>query len=519
MVKPEDCVLFNYSFSNFSNKEVGFKPAVDLSPFLGNFKFKGHTTITKRQTSRSVRVSFKNVPLNVPDQELLNIIECYGEATDAMVSYHPSTNPKARGIVNANTRHIEMILSEKKMPNFFWLEGPLPGDSSSRVTATYPGQTPQCYNCLRIGNLCPAEGKGKLCVELKTQRLRMDLYVNSLKLRDNYSTLKYQYESTSPLPGSQVRGVVRREQEVNMGGEEEEEEEEKDMMITSLKNKLKGAEERGQEQERELEQVRLEQEDRCRKMEQDLEKMNREMIRKEQEQERELEQVRLELEGKCQKMEHDLDSMSQEMIRKEQEVARQEQENSNQENLFREEQKSELLKVESKLSEMLTTSESTEEITTSLADLCYLPDFHLQVGSSEITVPEGFLESTESLIDDTNRERFLMIRKDVLKKIVVRKKFAAEIGLVRERSIVFRATDRSKRKSEAEHKEGSSTARSRLEASSFTPPPPSPPPPREETSTPPLHAQLPPRRPTTPHPKVRDQEQVTGMPGDHTTML
>ena len=48
-IKPEDCTSFNYSLSNFGNKEVGFKPHVDITPYIGSYSFQGHTIITKRQ--------------------------------------------------------------------------------------------------------------------------------------------------------------------------------------------------------------------------------------------------------------------------------------------------------------------------------------------------------------------------------------------------------------------------------------------------------------------------------------
>ena len=116
-IHPEDCLSFNYSLSNFTNKEVGFKPSIVITPYLGTFTFRGHSIITRRQMSRCVRVTFRDVPISVPDEELLNIVECYGKATDSVVHFQPSSNPKAKGLVNMNTRYIEMEMGEKVMPN------------------------------------------------------------------------------------------------------------------------------------------------------------------------------------------------------------------------------------------------------------------------------------------------------------------------------------------------------------------------------------------------------------------
>ena len=502
-VKPEDCLTFNYSFSNFSNKEVGFKPPVDISRYLGNFSFRGHTIITRRQSSKTVRVTFKNVPLCVPDQELVNIIECYGEVTDSVVHYQAASNPKARGIVNMNTRYIEMVLGEKKMPNYFWLEGPLPSDVGGRVTVTYPGQTPQCYNCLRIGNLCPAEGKGKLCVQQRTERLRMDLYINTLHLRDSFSTLKSQHAATCPLPGQVTRRVVVEEQDIDMHAEEE-----KDRLIDELRFRL------GRE-----EQLRLEQEERCRTAEQVVRQVKQQQQEKRQEMEQEINKMR-QVHEKCIKeqeaVSQDQESRMQE--EQEQEQEQEEQESRVEEEQYRAQQKSKMQEFETQIADMLPTSESFEEVTSDLADSSFLPDFHLKVkggGEETVTTPEYFLEIVKNLVDESNRERFIAIREAIVKKIAVRKKFESEI--VREKSAIIRKSRSvSKRKSEGEHVESSNCVRSRLDATSLTPPfeelPTLPTP-----GTPPTQHLLPPR-PPTPGLKVKQQvDEVAGATDPLTT--
>ena len=549
-VKPEDCLTFNYSFSNYTNKEVGFKPQVDITPYVGNYSFRGHNVLTRKLCSKSVRVSFKNVPLCVSDHELINIIECYGEVTDSVVSYQAATNPKARGIVNMNTRFIEMVLSEKKLPNFFWLEGPLPSDPGCRVTVTYPGQTPQCYNCLRIGNLCPANGRGKLCVQQKTERLRMDLYINTLRMRDSFSTLKAQYTATNPLPGQQVDRMVVEEQDIVI-----EDEEEKDRTIAGLRSRLVFEEELRQEQEEKyrvleqrLNQVRQEQEQEdIRKEKQELDRLRKvhEKYKEQKAFSEEQERRRTEQEGRVQ----------EEHMEEEFQV------------IEGEESKLEREECESVLIATLLEGENFEEAATAFAEVCHLPDF-LQVTDSDggvsISAPRYFLSSVETVVDSTTRSEYDNLRESILKKVLLRKLCEVETGVERQGSTIFRRTralSSSKRKAEDNH--AGSPARSRLEGSSSTPeyhdcptpPPPgySPEPSQVISLLPPApgklpqplgsdrtlsattqpkagqqqgvdplqpQARLPPRPPTPGKSQVRPEEQeVAGLAESHTTSV
>ena len=88
------------------------------------------------------------------------------------------------------------------MFNYYWMEGPLVGDTGVRVTVLHPGQIPQCYNCLKLGTVgCPGKGNGKAYVALKTQRTRMDAYMEMVKSKHGYSSLKEKYYRQNPIPG------------------------------------------------------------------------------------------------------------------------------------------------------------------------------------------------------------------------------------------------------------------------------------------------------------------------------
>ena len=74
-IKPEDCITFNFNTGRYDQREVKFKPAVDTIPFLRiePIIFKEHMVTVQKQRQNIIRVSFKNVPLNVPGEEILTL--------------------------------------------------------------------------------------------------------------------------------------------------------------------------------------------------------------------------------------------------------------------------------------------------------------------------------------------------------------------------------------------------------------------------------------------------------------
>ena len=81
------------------------------------------------------------------------------------------------------------------MMNYYWLEGPLSGDQGRRVLVLHNGQVPQCSNCLKRAGQggCPAGGNGKACNLLKTPRAKMAHYMQGLRDKIGYVSLKTRY--------------------------------------------------------------------------------------------------------------------------------------------------------------------------------------------------------------------------------------------------------------------------------------------------------------------------------------
>ena len=195
LIKPEDCVSFNFSSGRYDLREVKFKPGVStLSYVTGTpIEFKHHLVNVRQQKQNVTRVTFKNVPLNVPDEEILNLCNCYGKPVENIVHYETLRNIKGRNL-KGSTRFVDMNLDEGKyFRNYYWMEGPLPGDVGKRIVVLHHGQVTQCSHCLRAAGGCQAMGIGKICEQMGTPRERMTTYMQALRSNIGYVSLKIQH--------------------------------------------------------------------------------------------------------------------------------------------------------------------------------------------------------------------------------------------------------------------------------------------------------------------------------------
>ena len=131
------------------------------------------------------------------------------------------------------------------MNNYYWMEGPLPGDTGCRVTVLHAGKTQQCSNCLKLAPLgCPGKGNGKACTALGTPRTTMYNYMEFIKIKNGYRSLKSKYFEQFPNPGGAANFCISDMQEtpVNSGDDEDivpqNPIEEKDRQIAELKKAL-----------------------------------------------------------------------------------------------------------------------------------------------------------------------------------------------------------------------------------------------------------------------------------------
>ena len=199
-IDPSLCLGFNFSTGRYVTREIKFKQGVDISPYVRtSFEFKGHQVTTKKQLNNVTKVSFRNVPFNVPDEEIIQLCNCYGKPIKNKVHYEKMFNSKNKGMTGG-TRWVEMELKPGIfMNNYYWLEGPLQGDIGSRITVLHNGQEQQCSHCLKTGRGgCKAIGNGKACKQLGNPRAKMSDYMAMLKRQVGYESLKSLYVQQFP---------------------------------------------------------------------------------------------------------------------------------------------------------------------------------------------------------------------------------------------------------------------------------------------------------------------------------
>jgi hypothetical protein len=75
------------------------------------------------------------------------------------------------------------------------MEGPLSGDLGRRVLVLHNGQVSQCSHCLRKAGQggCPAGGNGKACKLMNVPRAKMHQYMQGLRTKAGYVSLKTKY--------------------------------------------------------------------------------------------------------------------------------------------------------------------------------------------------------------------------------------------------------------------------------------------------------------------------------------
>ena len=194
-IKSNDCLRVNLTTSRYDTREVMLKPGVDLSPYIKVIDdYYGHTVTTRKQSSNVVRVSFKNVPLNVSDEEIIHLCTFYGTPINNLVEYERLNFKKLAGMVGS-TRYVNMKMTPgKSFLNYYWMEGSLPGDQGCRITVLHSGQERQCSHCLRtMSEGCPGQGQGRVCKALGTDLRRMIDYMLEIKQKTGYESLKSAY--------------------------------------------------------------------------------------------------------------------------------------------------------------------------------------------------------------------------------------------------------------------------------------------------------------------------------------
>ena len=202
-IKQDDCIRFNFLTHRYDTRDVLLKPEVNLDPYIKVIpNFYGHTVTTRKQSTsgKYVRVQFRNVPTNVPDEEILHLCSFYGSPQNNKVEYEKLSVDKLKGCVGS-IRYVNMIMKPgMSLSNYYWMEGPLPGDQGCRITVLHRGQERQCSHCLKTAdNGCPALAEsGKACKDMNTKITKMADYMAEVKRKTGYESLKAAYTKKFP---------------------------------------------------------------------------------------------------------------------------------------------------------------------------------------------------------------------------------------------------------------------------------------------------------------------------------
>ena len=91
-IKPEECLAVALVTNRFDIKEIKLKPGVDPAQYITTkpIIFENYEVTVRRQSNKVVQVMFKGVPLCIPDEEIINLCECYGEPIINEVIYKPN---------------------------------------------------------------------------------------------------------------------------------------------------------------------------------------------------------------------------------------------------------------------------------------------------------------------------------------------------------------------------------------------------------------------------------------------
>ena len=86
-IKFEECIGVDYFTGRYDTKEIMLKPGVDTSGYITTAPiiYKEHEITVKKMLNDVTKVTFKNVPMYVPDEEILHLCWIYGTVVDNKV--------------------------------------------------------------------------------------------------------------------------------------------------------------------------------------------------------------------------------------------------------------------------------------------------------------------------------------------------------------------------------------------------------------------------------------------------
>ena len=222
-IKPESCLEIDLNTGRYDTRELLLRPGTDLTGVITSSVphiFKEHEITVKMLSQQVTKVTFRNVPMSVPDEEIVHLCSQYGDLVDGRVHREViRLGGATRYSLVSSTRWAEVKLkSGMTFNNFYWMVGPGQGDMGRRITVLHANQRRQCSWCFLYpsptpssppvpGHHCMGGGNGKTCETSGTPRAKMTEYIEHLRAA-GYVSLKDQYlAEQAGFPG--LRGPTR----------------------------------------------------------------------------------------------------------------------------------------------------------------------------------------------------------------------------------------------------------------------------------------------------------------------
>ena len=114
-IQFEECIGVDYFTGRYDTREVMLKPDVDSSKYItiDPILFKDHEITVKKMLNDVTKVTFKNVPMYVPDEEILHLRGIYDIVVDNKVYWEQLriTTTTKKGLLTSPTRYVLMNLN------------------------------------------------------------------------------------------------------------------------------------------------------------------------------------------------------------------------------------------------------------------------------------------------------------------------------------------------------------------------------------------------------------------------
>ena len=203
-IKVEDVTGIDFNSAGINTVEIELKEGSPSDRYEGNYNFKDQDFSLVRANTTSKKITFKNVPLQIPDSELIHLVKAYGgkmEKEEGICEKNTISTPGGvKTETKSSTRYIQATFPpNKRLKTFYWVAGQLSNDPMRRIIAEHDGQIGrQCGSCLKNSadpiNPCKFNGKTSACRKNDPAgRSSLSKYFERLRTEDNYVSLKNQY--------------------------------------------------------------------------------------------------------------------------------------------------------------------------------------------------------------------------------------------------------------------------------------------------------------------------------------